>query len=96
MPCPEYKTAPARIAVRNQGLSKTHPLKGLFPMARSLSRCARVRKCKPLPLLEWAEAQYRRAPATYAVRHIQRRGGFAEPTARLYAAIAGYPVEDKQ
>lgn len=62
-------------------------------MKRNLSRRCRTRNDGGLPLFDWADAQRRQPGRTPAARHIQRRFGFAGPTAALYASLAGFPSE---
>jgi hypothetical protein len=92
---PAFRVRPrTSVAARVQGLSKSNPHKGPFPMAVRLHRVRRTRNCGALPLFDWADDSTSRRPRpSLAVRHFQRRLGVSEGVASLYARLAGFPVE---
>ena len=64
-------------------------------MPRNLRRSQRSRNRATDPcLFAWAEMnRERRQERSLAVRHVQRRTCCTTSTARLYAALAGFPLD---
>lgn len=81
------------IAVRNRGLMKLIPTKGIAPMSIKLTRNRNSRKPKSLPLFDWADAQRRLSDRPTAAERLFRSRGYSNTAAKLLASKAGYPVE---
>lgn len=90
----ENHSAPYADCHPLRGLSKIHPVKGLFSMAAKLSRAAAQRNATDLPLFTWARHGDPSKALAPAARHLQQVCGFTVHTARLYAGLAGLHVED--
>lgn len=46
-----------------------------------------------LPLFDWSDAQRRLATRPTSAERLLRRRGYSPATAKLYAALAGLPVQ---
>jgi hypothetical protein len=64
-------------------------------MRRNLRRHGRLRNCASAPcLFAWADTRAQsRSGRSLAVTYIQQRTRCTNSTARLYASLAGFPVD---
>lgn len=53
----------------------------------------RNRMAKALPLFDWADAQRRLIGRPTAAERMLRRRGCSPSSAKLYASLAGFPVQ---
>ena len=62
-------------------------------MSIKLTRKRHSRKLNSLPLFEWADAQRRLVSRPTAAERMLRRRGCSPSIAKLYASLAGLPVQ---